>query len=153
MEKPHVEISVANDPKKENQANKKEIQEPNININYDMPYTSGSSTIDNHLKNARENEKQNVYIVQPQEAEYSIYLNIRNMFILKVFGILLFQLAFTFAIVLICQINIIKDFLFSQNILAICLICIATFVYLVLFIIFLCKPTLMRRVPTNYIIT
>jgi FtsH-binding integral membrane protein len=152
MEKPHVEISVANDPKKENQANKKEIQEPNININYDMPYTSGSSTIDNHLKNTRENEKQNVYIVQPQEAEYSIYLNIRNMFILKVFGILLFQLAFTFAIVLICQINIIKDFLFSQSVLGICLLSIAIFVYLVLFIIFLCKPTLMRRVPANYII-
>ena len=152
MEKPHIEITVANDATKENQATNKEMQGPKIQENYVKPYNSGYNTNDNHTINSAENVKQNVYIVQSQEAPDSIYLNIRNRFMLKVFGILIFQLVFTFAIVLICQIKIIKDFLLSQIILGICLMCICSFVYIVAFIIFLCSPNLMRRVPTNYII-
>ena len=151
MEKPHIEITVANDKNLEAQVNNNEVQDPKVNVNYGKPYNPGFSTSDNNIINSSENMKHNInYNIQVSHD--SIYLNIRNMFMLKVFGILTFQLIFTFAIVLICQIKVIKEFLLSQNILAICLICIATFVYLVLFVIFLCSPNLMRRVPTNYII-
>ena len=152
MEKPHIEITVANDATKDNQTTNKEIEEPKIQENYVKPYNSGYNTNDNNIMNSANTEKQNVNIVQSQEAPDSIYLNIRNRFMLKVFGILIFQLVFTFAIVLICQIKIIKEFLLSQAILAICLLCICSFVYIVAFAIFLCSPNLMRRVPTNYII-
>ena len=152
MEKPHIEITVANDATKENQTANKEIQEQNIQEKYAKPYNSDYNINDNNIISSAENEKQNVYIAQSQEAPDSIYLNIRNRFMLKVFGILIFQLVFTFAIVLICQIKVIKEFLLSQAILSICLLCICTFVYIVAFIIFLCSPNLMRRVPTNYII-
>jgi len=153
MEKNHIEITVANDANIGNQTNNKKIQEPKIDINYDKPYNSGSQ--DNFKVNNNiniDNGKQSSYTVQSQDTHDFIYLNIRNMFMLKVFGILLSQLIFTFAFVLICQIQIVKDFLLSQTTLAICLTCIVTFVYIVAFIIFLCCSDLMRRVPTNYII-
>jgi FtsH-binding integral membrane protein len=149
MEKPQIEITVANDPKIG--ANNNEIQEPKINVNYDKPYNPNFNPIDNNIINSSENIKPNEHNVSQVSHDF-IYLNIRNMFMLKVFGILIFQLIFTFAIVLICQIKIIKEFLFSQNTLTICLMCFCTFIYLIAFIIFLCKPDLMRRVPTNYII-
>ena len=152
MEKPHIEIPVANDVTKENETTNKEMEKPKIQENFEKPYNSGYNSNDINNMNSANNEKQNVIIVQSQEPPDSIYLNIRNRFMLKVFGILIFQLAFTFAIVLICQIKIIKDFLLSQLVLATCLLGICSFIYIVAFIIFLCKPTLMRRVPTNYII-
>lgn len=150
MESPHIEITVANDKNLETQANNNKLQDPNINAHYVKPFNPGYSTSDNVI-NSSENMKQNInYHIQVSQD--SIYLNIRNQFMLKVFGILIFQLIFTFAIVLICQIEVIKEFLLSQNILAICLLSISLFVYIVLFIIFLCSPNLMRKVPTNYII-
>ena len=147
MESPHIEITVANDKNLETQSNNNKLQDPNINV---KPYNPGYSTNDNAI-NSSENMKQNI-IYDFKISQLFIYLNIRNQFMLKVFGILICQLIFTFAFVLICQIKVIKEFLLSQDVLAICLLCIALFVYIVLFIIFLCKPDLMRNVPTNYII-
>ena len=71
---------------------------------------------------------------------------------LKVYGILLTQFIFTFGLILICQIKSIKDFLFTHTILLFISMSISGFVFLISFIIFMCKPDIMRRVPQNYIV-
>lgn len=152
MEKQDVIITVDNSPKMVTQTNNKEIRDPKINLNYDKAYNTASIPSDNNIIGYSANTKSNINNVEFQESMDSIYLNIKNRFMIKVFGILSFQLIFTFAFVLICQKQNVKEFLLSQNILGICLICIAAFVYLVTFIVFLCKPDLMKRVPANYII-
>ena len=155
MEKPHIEITVAEDKTKENQATNKEIQKPEnpeIQEIYNKPNNSVNNANDANVLSSARDEIQNVSAAQSQNVSDSIYFSIRNKFMLKVFGILMFQLAFTFVVILICQTKIIKDFLLSQNILAICLSCVCSFIYIVAFIIFICSPDLMRRVPINYII-
>ena len=82
----------------------------------------------------------------------SIQLRIRSKFMIKVFGILLFQLIITFACVLITQIEKIKWYLQSNITLSIVLLCVSIFIYLTAFIIFTCNPKLTRKVPINYII-
>ena len=79
-------------------------------------------------------------------------LSIRSAFMVKVYGILLTQFIFTFGIVLITQINIIKEYLLNNLILCLVLLCIASVIYLTTFIIFLCNPRLLQKVPVNYII-
>ena len=82
----------------------------------------------------------------------SIQLRIRSKFMIKVFGILLFQLIITFACVLITQIEKIKWYLQNNITLCIVLLCVSIFIYLTAFIIFTCNPKLTRKVPINYII-
>jgi len=81
-----------------------------------------------------------------------INLNIRSKFMLKVFGILIFQLLFTFCFVLICQINSIKKFLLSHTTLCYTTVGIASFVFIIILIIFLCEPRSIREFPYNYIL-
>ena len=69
----------------------------------------------------------------------------------KVCGILLTQFIFTFSLILICQIKSIKTFLLTQIKLYIILISFSGFIFLLSFIIFLCKSSIMRKVPQNYI--
>ena len=79
-------------------------------------------------------------------------LSIKSGFMLKVYGILLTQFIFTFGIILITQINIIKKILINNFPLCLALVCIASVIYLTTFIIFLCNPRLLQKVPVNYII-
>ena len=150
MENQDIEITVANKPTAANQTNNIQAPDPRINANYAQPYIS---TYNSSIIDSNQNMKQNINNINVNQVTLeSIDVKIRNMFILKVFGILSFQLIFTFAIVLICQIKSIKDYLLTQGTLALCLLFPCSFIYIITFIIFLCKPDLMRRVPTNYII-
>lgn len=96
-------------------------------------------------------EQKNVSIVE-SEININIDLDIRSKFLLKVFGILLTQFIFTFATILICQIETIKKFLFSHTLLYIILLSFSGFIFITAFIIFICNPNLVRKVPHNYII-
>ena len=103
MEKPHIEITVAEDTTKENQATNKEIQKPEnpeIQEIYNKPNNSVNNANDANVLSSARDEIQNVSAAQPQNVSDSIYLSIRNKFMLKVFGILMFQLAFTFVVIL-----------------------------------------------------
>ena len=79
-------------------------------------------------------------------------LSMRSAFMVKVYGILCTQFIFTFGLLLITQINIIKEYLLSKSVLGIVLLCIASVIFLTTFIIFLCNPKLLQKVPVNYII-
>ena len=142
------------------------IRESKLNINKEKPsnsssrdiskdisnFSNGNSNINKNLNYSNKGQ-QSVSISESKEPEISkIYLSIRSKFMLKVYGILLFQFIFTFGIILLCQIKIIKQYLLSQKILCACLMGVFLFIYLISFSIFLCKPDLMRRVPINYIV-
>ena len=98
------------------------------------------------LNNIQTEKKQEVKI-QIAECEKSVvshldkhfYPDMKSKFILKVFGILITQLFFTFGFVLLCQLKLIKDFLLKQKILLIVLLSEASVGYFVVFIIFMCK--------------
>ena len=80
-----------------------------------------------------------------------IVKDIRNKFILKVFGILLFLFLFTFGLIFLCQIDIIKNYLVDHPFLCLILIGGSALILCVSFIIMICKPILMKEAPQNYI--
>ena len=79
-------------------------------------------------------------------------LNIRSSFMIKVYGILLTQFIITFGLILITQIEIIKKYLLDNSVLFIVLVCCSIAIFITAFIIFLCNPKLLQKVPINYII-
>jgi FtsH-binding integral membrane protein len=138
-----------------------DMKDSKLNINKEKSSNSSSRDVNNvsngnsniNNLNISQNGQNNVFIVESKEPEMlKIYLSIRSKFMLKVYGILLFQFIFTFGIILICQIKIIKKYLLSQKTLCISLLAVFAFVYLFAFTIFLCRSDLMRRVPINYIV-
>ena len=127
--------------------NKPNAQNDKNSISFNNGYNNDASSNTDKSKN----DSKNVSIVQ-SEIDIKIQINIRSRFMLKVFGILLTQFIFTFGLILICQIKKIKNFLFTHTILLIISMGISGFVFLVSFIIFMCKPDTMRKVPQNYIV-
>lgn len=129
------------------QYNKPSSQNPNNN-------SISFQNIDNNiLRNNDKMESKDVAIFPSNESFHSnIYLSIRSQFMLKVYGILLFQFIITFGLILITQINKIKSYLLKHNILCIVSVSISAFIFLTAFILFLCNPKLMRKVPLNYFV-
>ena len=70
---------------------------------------------------------------------------------LKVYGILLTQLIITFGLILITQINIIKNYLLDNYKLSLVLFFSSVFIYIIAYIIFSVNPKIIVIVPTNYI--
>lgn len=177
----HVELSVSDrpniQPELKKDTSKKDLnqniqinqnnQDNQDNQNHNLYKNKPSQNNDNNkisYKNSNDNdlssnsdksktEIRSLSIVQSQsELNITIDKKIRSHFMLKVYGILLAQFVFTFSIVLICQHKKIKDFLFQHVSLYIILMSISGFVFIVSFIIFMCKPKTMRKVPQNYIV-
>ena len=164
----HVEIPISNNPDKNiglneelpkveinynnNENNKSSNEKPNNELNnnsisfQDQNNKDSSSRMDNSKR-----ESKDVPIFQ-EEINFQIDVNIRSKFLLKVFGILLTQFIFTFGIILICQLNIIKNFLFSHKIMYIIIMSVSGLIFLSAFFIFLCKPSIVRKFPHNYFI-
>lgn len=122
----------------------------NINI---MNINNKKNNINNNINNAIPDniKNDNVEIIYSQKEDQNIKDLIRNQFVRKVYGILLFQFILTFGLILICQIKIIKNFLYHQNILYISLMILSGIVFAISFAIFICNPSFMRKVPHNYI--
>lgn len=167
----HLEIPVVEEPKKDDISlsndlsktssspidSKKEIKNQNENIPSDNKVFNDIYKIDQEVKSfPQNNQKKKVSIVESEQKSnlninVDFYSNMRSKFISKVYGILLTQLLFTFIFVLICQIKKIKEFLFEQKILLIVLMGFSLLSFIVIFIIFLCKPSILNKVPQNYI--
>jgi FtsH-binding integral membrane protein len=99
-------------------------------------------------------EGSNDVIISPSQNNYDLAItsSIKRNFMLKVFGILLFQFLITFAFIFITQIEKIKLYLFNHYVLCLVLSVISLVLYVTSFIIFSCKPSIIRKVPANYII-
>jgi FtsH-binding integral membrane protein len=130
--------------------NQENIHHPNIMNNRIKP-----SIIENNSNDQNNNQSQDVKLQLSQNQNNNDDINIQNMlrnkFIRKVYGILISQLILTFSLILICQINIIKQFLLSHRELYLSLMIFSLFIFIISFIIFMCKPSLMKKVPQNYI--
>lgn len=130
--------------------NKQNSQNQNNSFSY---HNIDNNILGNNININDKSESKEVAVFPSNESFNSnIYLSIRSKFMLKVYGILLFQFIITFGLILITQINSIKNFLINHNILCIVSLSIAAFIYLTAFILFLCNPKLMRKVPLNYIV-
>ena len=129
------------------ESNKPIEKEENNSVSLQIPQRKDFPS---NLENNDDLSKE-VSVVQ-SEFHLDIELSIRSKFMLKVYGILLAQFIFTFGLILICQINKIKNYLIHHIALYIILISISGLVYLVTFIVFTCNPKLLRKVPQNYII-
>ena len=131
----------------------------NIKVNIVSPI---NKPLDQNMKNYKETDNhivvniptKNVQVSSSSEINIDLAINIsiRSKFMLKVFGILLFQFIITFGVVLITQIEKVKTYLHHNMTLCIVLLCVSLFIYLTAFIIFMCNPNLIRKVPINYII-
>ena len=160
MQEEGIEIPISNDPITSNRLNNNQITTtpnnyPNDQYNNNN-YNTNQPQLDTNNNNAYPTIKypqnpQTVNIYNSKKDIDDIRKKLRNGFIRKVYSILLIQFIFTFGLVLICQIKSIKNFLDTQPVLCIILISISILVLLVSFIIFLCNPNLMQKVPKNYI--
>jgi FtsH-binding integral membrane protein len=130
-----------------------------IQVNNETPI---DKPLDENMKNYKETDNHIVINIPSKDVQVSsspeinidsaINLRIRSNFMLKVFGILLFQFIITFGVILIAQIEKVKTYLHHNMTLCIVLLCVSLFIYLTAFVIFMCNPNLIRKVPINYII-
>ena len=169
----HIEIPLEEEPKKDGSSFNFDLSKTHSsmrNFKYKIElkdqnekYQIDKKTFNIICKPNQENEsvpqsvqEKNVSIVE-SDKKYNLnihnndYLEMRSKFMLKVYGILLTQLLFIFSLILTCQIKKIKEFLFEQKILLIVLMSISLLAFIVIFIIFLCKPNILNKVPHNYI--
>ena len=133
--------------------NAENIHHPNIMKNNIKPPNIKNSSND---QNNNQNLDVKIELSQNQNNnddndDINIKNMLRNQFVRKVYGILLSQFILTFSLILICQINIIKKFLLSHRQLYLSLMILSISIFLISFIIFMCKPSLMKKVPQNYI--
>ena len=96
--------------------------------------------------------KQSMEMSNSVEDESIIKSQIRNGFIRKVYGIVVFQLTFTFFFILICHSKTIKSFIAHNQALWTLLFCSSIICFIVSSCILICKRGLARKVPHNYII-
>ena len=89
---------------------------------------------------------------QNSEDDQIIKDQIRNGFIRKVFGIVTFQLIFSFSFILFCQTKSIKNFIAHNEGFCILLFSISTIAFIISVCIISCNRELARKVPTNYIL-
>ena len=172
---PHIEIPVSDELKKEKEPSlnseisqtkfKEEKFDPNVKFEKPSNEIQNNDKLQNNeIKNDITKDFGNLDIQQIEvagdkseervQSNFNInfgYLDMRNKFMIKVYGILTSQFIFTFGLVLITQMKIIKNFLLEQKILCLVSVLICLFIYIACFIIFICKPDIMRRVPHNYI--
>ena len=95
--------------------------------------------------------KQNID-TQNIEEDPIIKAKLRNGFIRKVFGIVTFQLTFTFFFILICHTKLIKKFIIHNQTFCSILFASSILCFLVCSCILTCNRTLSRKVPHNYIL-
>ena len=136
--------------KKEKQTNCVIIDVNQETDNIDIKHTQNYQ--ENTYNKNFQNDNQDKNIQNKKTLEMSdIIKDLRNKFVLKVFGILLFLFLFTFAFIFLCQIEIIKNYLINHPFLCLILIGGAAIILCVSLIIMLCKPILMKEVPQNYV--
>ena len=122
----------------------------NINImNINNKDNITNNNINNEISNQIHNG--NMGVVYSKREDQNIKEIIRNQFVRKVYGILLVQFILTFGLILICQIKVIKNFLYNHKALYISLMILSGLVFAISFTILICYPSLMRTVPYNYI--
>ena len=119
-----------------------------MNINYQDNNNNNYNSIN---LNPNKSTGLDIKVFQSQKDGQNINEIIRNQFVRKVYGILLVQFIITFSLILICQIKTIKNFLFHNSKLYISLMILSGITFIISFVIFICFPSFLKKVPQNYI--
>ena len=136
-----------------------EIKKKQIKLIVDLAVKKINSEViinnDNNNTNPQSVEKIEVNIAEKnKESDTSSIINdkLKSNFLIKVYGILLFQFIIIFGLVLIFQIKLISSYIKTHPALYWSIYIITLIAYMVMLIAFLVNPENLNKVPTNYFI-
>lgn len=135
-----------------------QIIQINVHNNNDINYQNNNNyyndnkntpeTYNNKDKNTIQSTNQ---VIQKDEHDSSIEYDLKSKFLMKVYGIVFFQYIFIFILVLIFQLQTLKDFILEHEALFWAFLGITILILIILIIIFECCPKVLWEVPCNYI--
>ena len=131
----------------------------NINNAYDE-LKIGNKNMDIKINNNINNnniptvERIKVNITEKNQESDTSFINdnLTSKFLIKIYGILLFQFIIIFGIVLIFQIKSISSYIKTHPVLYWSIYVISFLAFFIIFILFLINPENLNKVPTNYFI-
>jgi len=135
----------------ENQGYAPQIDEKPIDNQFNVVNNPNQSDL-NNSNNISQQYPVDIKSSQNSEDDQIIKDQIRNGFIRKVFGIVTFQLIFSFSFILFCQAKSIKNFIAHNEGFCVILFSISTIIFILSVCVISCNRELARKVPTNYIL-
>ena len=125
----------------------------NINQEYDNNFNK-NNYYNNQIKELSKIQSSNKVSQKEENIDSSIhiYYDLSSKFLMKIYGIVLFQFIIIFALVLIFQIRVIKYYLHENIAFFWAFLGISIFVLIFPVILFICFPNVLKKVPYNYII-
>ena len=135
----------------ENQGYAPQIDEKPIDNQFNVVNNPNQSDL-NNSNNISQQYPVDIKSSQNSEDDQIIKDQIRNGFIRKVFGIVTFQLIFSFSFILFCQAKSIKNFIAHNEGFCVILFSISTIIFILSVCVISCNKELARKVPTNYIL-
>ena len=132
----------------------KNIQKPSVELAVDNNYDKNNqNNIDYNNMQYNKNDKIEDLKISSTfiKSDFFINYDLTSKFLMKVYGILLFQFIIIFALVLIFQINAISDYIKKTPAFYWTIFGISLTAIIIILGIFMCNPNLLRRVPANYI--
>ena len=135
----------------ENQGYAPQIDEKPIDNQFNVVNKPNQSDL-NNSNNISQQYPVDIKSSQNSEDDQIIKDQIRNGFIRKVFGIVTFQLIFSFSFILFCQAKSIKNFIAHNEGFCVILFSISTIIFILSVCVISCNRELARKVPTNYIL-
>ena len=135
----------------ENQGYAPQIDEKPIDNQFNVVNNPNQSDL-NNSNNISQQYPVDIKSSPNSEDDQIIKDQIRNGFIRKVFGIVTFQLIFSFSFILFCQAKSIKNFIAHNEGFCVILFSISTIIFILSVCVISCNRELARKVPTNYIL-
>ena len=123
----------------------------NPNLNNDDIYQINPPYVENKVN--KPSERNNDLNVSNSSFHMNFFIDydLSSKFLMKVYGIVFFEFLIIFGLVMIFQIQSIKDYFHEHSGLFFALLGISIVVVFIFLVIFLCSNELLRKVPANYI--
>ena len=123
----------------------------NPNLNNDDIYQINPPYVENKVNKPSERKDDLEVSNSSFHMNFFIDYDLSSKFLMKVYGIVFFEFLIIFGLVMIFQIQSIKDYFHEHSGLFFALLGISIFVVFIFLVIFLCSNELLRKVPANYI--
>ena len=123
----------------------------NPNLNNDDIYQINPPYVENKVNKPSERKDDLEVSNSSFHMNFFIDYDLSSKFLMKVYGIVFFEFLIIFGLVMIFQIQSIKDYFHEHSGLFFALLGISIVVVFIFLVIFLCSNELLRKVPANYI--
>ena len=123
----------------------------NPNLNNDDIYQINPPYVENKVNKPSERKDDLEVSNSSFHMNFFIDYDLSSKFLMKVYGIVFFEFLIIFGLVMIFQIQSIKDYFHEHSGLFLALLGISIVVVFIFLVIFLCSNELLRKVPANYI--